>query len=373
MGMARQHTLRSAKNSGFTMVELAIVVAVISVLLAGALVMTAPLMKTAQVNDTREKLNRIAKALSLYAVTNYRIPCPAKPNRTMGGTPPPFGYENGSGATGAATPDGCPAGLNSREGIVPFKTLGLSEAMVKDAWGNFFTYAVSPAFTWNTKLGTNPATIHPTCRTQEWMFDSYIDADGDVQLRNRSPDKARFCCPGVPDTADATDGDLIINEGDPPTWVGLTRVSGAAPTDLGYDTVDELTPRVLEDDAESNPAGDTILNCPAANPADPCWDDYYISAPRPPKYVTSNVPAFVIVSHGANGRGVYIVDGGAAGTKANTTSSASQREYDNMTADKSFSDYPYFFNDTANPYDDLMIWRTQEQMFAEYGGSCNLP
>lgn len=86
---------------------------------------------------TETKMERIQKALAIHAHRYYRIPCPADPTLDPVGNAANFGSERAGGCTTVAT----------QTGIVPFRELGLTEFDIRDQWGNYFTYAVSPAFT----------------------------------------------------------------------------------------------------------------------------------------------------------------------------------------------------------------------------------
>jgi prepilin-type N-terminal cleavage/methylation domain-containing protein len=69
----------SNSQSGFTLVELAIVTLIIGFLLAGTLAMLRPYLKSAQLNATRAKLETISFALADFAQQHGRLPCPAQP------------------------------------------------------------------------------------------------------------------------------------------------------------------------------------------------------------------------------------------------------------------------------------------------------
>ena len=129
-----------------------------------AAAVSIPIINEARIVGTQGKIDKISRAIDFYATQNYRVPCPAAPNMTI--TTQPFGYESGSGAAGDQTPDGCSTTANSiTNGIVPWKTLGLPVDLAIDAWGNYITYAVSPAFTRNTLLDAPDIPVQAACRT----------------------------------------------------------------------------------------------------------------------------------------------------------------------------------------------------------------
>ncbi|GJL85988.1 MAG: hypothetical protein DHS20C02_17630 [Micavibrio sp.] len=90
---------------------------------------------------THEKMERIQKALSIHANRYYRVPCPADPN------------DNPINATFGTERADCETVAADQVGIVPFRELGLTEFDVRDVWGNYFTFAVSPSYTRTPVVG----------------------------------------------------------------------------------------------------------------------------------------------------------------------------------------------------------------------------
>lgn len=120
---------------GFTLVELAISLAVIGLLLGMLIVPLNAQVDQRRMSDTQKELQLITEALMGFAVANGRLPCPAVPstaNTTAGA-----GLE--SRALGTCT-GAAPLPL---EGVVPWATLGVPET---DAWGRRFTYRVITMF-----------------------------------------------------------------------------------------------------------------------------------------------------------------------------------------------------------------------------------
>jgi len=125
---------------GFTLIEMAVVVAVIAILLGSILVPLATQVEERRFADTRRILEEAREALIGFAVINGRLPCPA--TGTSGGAEEP----SGGGA--------CTAPHN---GFLPAVTLGISptddQGFALDPWGNRILYAVSKVgntFTTNT-------------------------------------------------------------------------------------------------------------------------------------------------------------------------------------------------------------------------------
>lgn|SRR5512135_638520 len=116
-------------NKGFSLVEMAVVLAIISLLMAGLLPMISGQMEQQRRNETRRQMEEIRAALVGFAATQTppRLPCPANATKATGST--------GAGVEDCTlTPS---AGVIT--GVLPWVTLGTSET---DAWARRLTYAV---------------------------------------------------------------------------------------------------------------------------------------------------------------------------------------------------------------------------------------
>lgn len=117
---------------GFTLIELAISVAIIGLLLGMLMVPLNAQIDQQRTSDTNKELKLITEAMLGFAVANGRLPCPAvatTPSTTAGA-----GLENTAACAGATSAVG---------GVVPWATLGVPET---DAWGHRFTYRVTREF-----------------------------------------------------------------------------------------------------------------------------------------------------------------------------------------------------------------------------------
>jgi len=120
-----KNTNFSQTQTGFSLVEMAIVLAIVALLLAGLLPGISGQVEQRRRSETQNALNEIKDALIGYAIVNGRLPCPAK--ATI--------------ATGSAN-----AGVSDctlTMGVIPWATLGTSET---DAWRRRFTYSASSSF-----------------------------------------------------------------------------------------------------------------------------------------------------------------------------------------------------------------------------------
>src|SRR5438067_1245368 len=113
------------KTKGFTLVELAVVVAVIALLLGTLLVPLTSQVEQRNITQTQKQLEEIREALLGYAMVNGRLPRPAL-----------------SETDGKERDNPC---TDAREctGFIPWVTLGLPKA---DAWGKMIGYSVVPEF-----------------------------------------------------------------------------------------------------------------------------------------------------------------------------------------------------------------------------------
>jgi prepilin-type N-terminal cleavage/methylation domain-containing protein len=113
--------------SGFTLVELAIVLVIVALLTGGLLLGISAQRNAAESVDAQRQLENLREALLGYAMANGRLPCPAQAN-----------LPNTDDNAGKALTPPCDSAL--QHGVLPWKTLGLPET---DPWGNRFTYFVS--------------------------------------------------------------------------------------------------------------------------------------------------------------------------------------------------------------------------------------
>jgi prepilin-type N-terminal cleavage/methylation domain-containing protein len=143
---------------GFTLVELAVVVAIVGFLMASAMYVLSAQMEQRSFEETRRRLEQAREFLLAYAMANGRLPCPASAASN--------GAEVIAAAAASGTGGTCTLSYN---GYLPAATIGFpqtgGDARALDAWGNPIRYAVSrtsePHFTGNVALKANWTTVAP--------------------------------------------------------------------------------------------------------------------------------------------------------------------------------------------------------------------
>ena len=119
---------------GFSLIEMAFVLVIITLLLGGLLVPFATQVEQRRIAETQKAMEEIKEALIGYALSHNStststpiqpyLPCPDTNND---------GLEDRNGAGACA----------GNEGNLPWATLGVGN---QDAWGNRFQYRVSATF-----------------------------------------------------------------------------------------------------------------------------------------------------------------------------------------------------------------------------------
>ncbi|MCZ6526520.1 MAG: type II secretion system protein [Gammaproteobacteria bacterium] len=125
---------------GFTLIELAMVLFIVSLVFGGLLVPLATQLEGRQRNEARQQLERIEEALIGFAIINNRLPCPttqADPTNAN------YGLEDAT----------CPV-APTIDGILPWMTLGvravdpwgIPRTATTDPWTGYWRYRVHRDF-----------------------------------------------------------------------------------------------------------------------------------------------------------------------------------------------------------------------------------
>lgn len=122
---------RVSHEAGFSLLELAIVLVILGVLGGLAIpLLTAHMTRTAFLK-THSHQDYVMNALAVFVEKNRRFPCPAEPQAT--------------GANFGIAQESCR--MEKAKGIIPFKTLGISEIYGRDGFKSLMTYVVEPELT----------------------------------------------------------------------------------------------------------------------------------------------------------------------------------------------------------------------------------
>ena len=118
------------KHTGFTLIEIAIVLLVVSILLGYTVALIPKQRELKQYRAAEQEMDEIISAIIGFAQVNGRLPCPAIPNSA--------GVEDGGGSVDC----------NNYGGFVPVNTLGVqgrlnADLLLLDPWGNPYRYYVT--------------------------------------------------------------------------------------------------------------------------------------------------------------------------------------------------------------------------------------
>ncbi|MGH8675296.1 MAG: type II secretion system protein [Burkholderiales bacterium] len=159
---------------GFTLTEIAIVVAIVGLMLGSLMYTLAAQVEQSNFEETRRRLEQAKSLLLAYAIVQGRLPCPARSTSLADEV------RNAAGqCTDGATEDyhgGMLAG-GVTGGLLPARAIGFqpvdAAGFAVDAWGNRIRYAVEkfvtgcsgastlPHFTQATNLKANGITCQP--------------------------------------------------------------------------------------------------------------------------------------------------------------------------------------------------------------------
>ena len=188
----------SHPSNGFTLVEMAVVLVIVGLLLAGLLMPLSAQLDQRNTTDTQKALAEIQQALIGYAIVNGRLPCPAQATLAMGqiNAGEEATKNNTCACKSASGSDKTVADASvskvdctdtSVTGVLPWVTLGIKET---DAWERRYTYRVATHFADQIAANTFGSGCTPS----------------------PAPTAASFalCSPGVPDVISTTTGGTTV-------------------------------------------------------------------------------------------------------------------------------------------------------------------
>jgi len=136
-----------ARERGFSLVEMAVVMVIVGLLIGGLLAPLAIQMEQRNYSDTQKRIEYANELLLGFAIANGRLPCPASSTSN--------GDESPTGGTAACT--------NYYDGYLPAKALGMqqvdSSGYALDAYNNRIRYVLSKTVSGGACAG-NPFPFH---------------------------------------------------------------------------------------------------------------------------------------------------------------------------------------------------------------------
>jgi type II secretory pathway pseudopilin PulG len=160
---ARPEIITSAKQSGFSLVEISLIIVIIAFIL-GAITFTVQARRDmTNIYTTKERMQSVIDAIDRYVENYGHLPCPANP--TIADTNPNFGWGTGSNSSTANCPQAVTLvndgddDLDLMIGMIPFKSLipPLPHQVAVDGYNNRFSYIVVQGYT-NVDNYTNSST-----------------------------------------------------------------------------------------------------------------------------------------------------------------------------------------------------------------------
>lgn len=319
---------RKSNRHGFSILELVVVLGIIALIAGAGLTMATGAIKAADRVTTQERLNTIKLALDSFAKTYGYLPCPA--NRVIVPTNTNFGIESRTGTACTAIASGVILNAGVWIGALPVRTLGLPDNYAGDAWGGKLTYAVAGDLaagptSYTTSSSQGLALRYGTLGTSFKLGNSRNNLSGGTASNSG----------GLRVTFGSTTDPLSLR-----TITTADRAYISSPSYKGSFTPTAVTATTV--DFASIPF--TAADAGAINIA----------------WLTHNgSPAYVVISHGADGRGAYPLNGTTVPASKACNASAS----DGMNCDDATPFLDGFFNDGTQVsvfFDDYVVYGSHE-------------
>jgi type II secretory pathway pseudopilin PulG len=161
--MRNRHNLKRGAVGGFSLVELAVVMAIVAFLLGSLMYTLSAQTEQRSFEDMRRRLDQARELLLAFSIVKGRLPCPARYTSSASNSQ---GFESFCTAASPATCSGSETTTeqthgncsNYVDGYLPAASLGWQQTdtsgFAVDPWGNRIRYAVA-------KLNTNCSTSPP--------------------------------------------------------------------------------------------------------------------------------------------------------------------------------------------------------------------
>src|SRR5687768_633496 len=127
---------KGSRATGFTMMEILIVLLIFGVLIAMAATLTRGVVAGQKRTLTTTRMANLDAALVQFVQQQKRLPCPA--DGALASSHNNAGLEGARNAINGCTGD-------QANGVVPWRTLALTETDATDGWERRMTYRVRPA------------------------------------------------------------------------------------------------------------------------------------------------------------------------------------------------------------------------------------
>jgi prepilin-type N-terminal cleavage/methylation domain-containing protein len=145
--------MNNHSHKGFTLIEIAIVLLIVSIILGYTVAMVPVQQELKQYREAEAEMDRIVESLYAFAEVNGYLPCPAWSNDIANPTPTQTsnGFECRDGGDASACDQRPPTDGNCEHffGFLPGKTLGLEgryssvNKLLLDPWGMPYRYQVT--------------------------------------------------------------------------------------------------------------------------------------------------------------------------------------------------------------------------------------
>lgn len=129
-----------ARSKGFSLVEIAVVLIIIGLLMAYLLPLSTGYIGVQKRKETATKLAAIDIALANFVTQNGRLPCPADGSLAAANANAGLEQRNAAGDC-----------TSMNTGVVPWRSIGLTEADATDGWYHRYTYRVPTGATGLTR------------------------------------------------------------------------------------------------------------------------------------------------------------------------------------------------------------------------------